>query len=77
MAERLSRKELYDLVWSEPMPTIGAAILLPWSLFFGRTDSGRPVEELVEEFEVSQDLIRYRIKICGAPHLYKLRNGCA
>jgi len=33
------------------------------------------VEELAEEFEVSQDLIRYRIKICGATHLYKLRNG--
>jgi hypothetical protein len=41
----------------------------------GRINSGRPIEEWAEEFEVSYELIRYRIKICGAAHLYKLRNG--
>lgn len=54
---------------------IGAAVLLPWSLFFASINSGRPVEEMAEEFEVSQELIRYRIKICGAARLYKLRTG--
>ncbi len=32
------------------------------------------LEEMAEEFEASQDLIRYRVKICGATHLYELRN---
>ena len=64
----------YEKTQEEEPFGIGAAVLLPWSLFFGKINSGRPVEEMAEEFEVSQDLIRYRVKICGATHLYELRN---
>lgn len=75
VAKDRGRVRDYEKAQEEEAFGIGAAVLLPWSLFFGRINSGRPVEELAEEFEVSQDLIRYRIKICGAAHLYKLRNG--
>lgn len=65
----------YERAQEEEAFGIGAAVLLPWTLLFGRINTGRPVEELAEEFEVSQELIRYRIKISGAANLYKLRNG--
>lgn len=54
---------------------IGAAVLLPWNLFFGQINVGSPVDEIAEEFDVSQELVRYRIKICGATYLYKSRSG--
>jgi hypothetical protein len=52
---------------------IGAAVLLPWSLFFGHVNSGSPIEMMADEFDVSCDLVRYRIGICGATPLYKSR----
>jgi hypothetical protein len=52
---------------------IGAAVLLPWRLFFGRINSGTWMDAIAEEFDVSCELVQYRIKICGATHLYKNR----
>jgi hypothetical protein len=75
VAKDQGRVRDYEKAQEEEAFGIGAAVLLPWRLFFTRINSGRPVDELAEEFEVSQDLIRYRIKICGATHLYKLRRG--
>jgi hypothetical protein len=52
---------------------VGAATLLPWNLFFHRLDSGCSINEISEEFDVTPDLVSYRIKICGATALFQNR----
>jgi hypothetical protein len=52
---------------------VGAAVLLPWSLFFPLLNAGYPVHELADEFAVTTELVMYRIKICGASSLYAAR----
>ncbi len=52
---------------------IGAAALLPWSQFFHLMNNGSTVSEIAEHFEVSTQLIEYRIKITGASRLYRSR----
>ncbi|MFO0701993.1 ImmA/IrrE family metallo-endopeptidase [Nitrospira sp. BLG_2] len=52
---------------------IGAAALLPWKAFFYALNAGKSVEEMAEIFEVSSDLIQYRIKITGGSNLYRKR----
>lgn len=52
---------------------IGAAALIPWSNFFTLLNRGYNVAELAEHYDVTQDLIVYRIKITGASRLYKAR----
>lgn len=52
---------------------VGAAVLLPWRLFYTFLDKGSTRDELAEEFDVTPDLVAYRIKICGASHLYTAR----
>lgn len=52
---------------------VGAAVLLPWSLFFSRLNTGVSVDDISEEFDVTPQLVNYRIKICGATALYRKR----
>jgi hypothetical protein len=53
---------------------IGAAALLPWSTFFAAVNAGRRIEEMAEEYQVTTQLIEYRIKITGAYRLYRSRS---
>ena len=52
---------------------VGAAALLPWSIFFRYLNQGTDVPHLAALFDVSEDLIIYRIKITGAYRLYLAR----
>jgi hypothetical protein len=52
---------------------VGAAVLLPWSQFFGEINAGKSVYELSEAFDVTEALIEYRIKVTGATNLYRNR----
>lgn len=52
---------------------VGAAVLLPWSQFYHQLDAGSPVTEMAEIFDVTEALIRYRIKVTGATNLYRHR----
>jgi hypothetical protein len=62
--DRACEKEAYG---------IGAAALLPWSQLFELINSGHAVDSIADHFEVSQQLIEYRIKITGASRLYAAR----
>jgi hypothetical protein len=53
---------------------VGAATLLPWAQFYHFLDTGIGVSKIAEEFDVTEDLVAYRIKITGATNLY--RNRC-
>jgi hypothetical protein len=53
---------------------VGAAVLLPWYLFFPLLNKGTALEELAEEFDVTSQLVEYRIKISGASALYRSRH---
>ena len=52
---------------------VGAAVLLPWRLFFPVLNGGANCDQLSEAFDVTRDLIQYRIKVCGASSLYSKR----
>ena len=52
---------------------VGAAALMPWEAFFRAINGGRTVDELAETYEVSRQLITYRVKITGAYKLYNAR----
>jgi|SRR5579864_3256225 len=52
---------------------VGAAVLLPWNLFFPRINKGTTLEDLAEEFDVTTQLVEYRVKITGASALYRSR----
>jgi hypothetical protein len=52
---------------------VGAAVLLPWKFLFPRLNRGEGTEELAEVFDVTQQLVRYRIQICGATALFRAR----
>ncbi len=52
---------------------VGAAALLPWGSFFPQVNSGYTIRRLAEEFDVTPDLIQYRIKITAAYRLYRAR----
>ena len=52
---------------------VGAAVLMPWSLFFPRLNTGMSAVELSDEFDVTSQLVEYRIKITGAMKLYDAR----
>jgi uncharacterized protein DUF955 len=54
---------------------IGAAALIPWSEFFPAVNRGKCTDELAESFDVTTELILYRIKITGAYRLYKSRQA--
>jgi hypothetical protein len=54
---------------------IGAAALLPWSEFFRALNSGSPASKIAEDFEVTDQLVEYRIKITGAYNVYRKRQA--
>jgi len=56
---------------------VGAAVLLPWRLFFPMLNGGDNFDCLSEAFDVTRELVQYRIKVCGASSLYskRQRNG--
>lgn len=63
----------YDKEQEDEAYGVGAAALLPWGSFFQALNRGDNVEQLSASFEVSTQLIQYRIKVCGATALYKAR----
>jgi hypothetical protein len=63
----------FNKLMEEEAYGVGAAVLLPWSLFFPVLNAGYTIDDLTEEFDVTPDLIMYRIKICGAYSLYASR----
>jgi len=71
-ADGLSVRD-YDKTQEEEAYGIGAAALLPWATFFPKLNSGCDTEELAEHYDVTTDLVGYRIKITGAYHLYLAR----
>ena len=52
---------------------VGAAALIPWALLFPAINAGRTVRELAEGFQVTSDLIEYRIKVTGGYRIYRAR----
>ncbi len=56
---------------------VGAAALLPWSTFFKGVNAGTALEELADAYDVTPELIRYRIQITGAHRLYSSRRKAA
>ena len=52
---------------------VGAAALIPWETLFPALDRGVPVHELAETYNVTSELVTYRIKITGAYRLYEAR----
>jgi len=52
---------------------VGAAALIPWGTFFPALNVGRTIDELTESYDVTPELIQYRIKITGASRLYQAR----
>jgi len=52
---------------------VGAAALLPWTSFYHALDAGTEIEQMAEDYDVTTELIKYRIKITGATNLYRNR----
>jgi hypothetical protein len=52
---------------------VGAAALLPWHSFFHQINKGGTRAKIAAQYEVSEDLVEYRIKISGAHKLYQAR----
>lgn len=52
---------------------VGAAALMPWETFFRAINAGRTIKQLAEMYELSEQLITYRINISGAHKLYSAR----
>lgn len=55
---------------------VGAAALLPWLTFFHAINSGKTIDELSEIYDVTRDLVKYRIQITGGHRLYRARQQC-
>ncbi len=52
---------------------VGAAVLLPWHRFYHDLDAGRSIYDISENHDVTEELVKYRIKISGATNLYRSR----
>ena len=63
----------YDRACETEAYGIGAAALLPWAQIFGMINKGISVEAMADHFDVSAQLITYRIKITGSSRLYDAR----
>lgn len=63
----------YDKKQEEEAYGVGAAALLPWRPFFLGVNRGRTIDELAEDYDVTPDLVKYRINITGAYNLYRAR----
>ena len=63
----------YNIAQEAEAYGVGAAVLLPWSSFYHRLDSGEAPEVIAEYYDVTTQLVQYRIKIAGASNLYRSR----
>jgi hypothetical protein len=63
----------YDKAQEEEAFGVGAAALLPWEAFFRAINGGTTINQLAERYELSTQLITYRVKITGAYKLYNAR----
>ena len=63
----------YDAQQEEEAYGIGAAALLPWPPFFRRVNAGQTMDELAIEYDVTTDLVGYRIKITGLYAVFRKR----
>lgn len=52
---------------------VGAAALLPWKRFFMSINQGNTIQQVAEEFQVTEPLVAYRVKITGASRTYNAR----
>lgn len=52
---------------------VGAAVLLPWATFYHAINTGTPIDEIGDKYDVTPQLVEYRIKVTGATHLYRSR----
>lgn len=68
------RARTYDQTQEAEAYGVGAAVLLPWKTFYHMLDSGTEVAQMADAYEVTVELIKYRIKVTGASNLY--RNRC-
>jgi len=51
----------------------GAAALLPWPALFRLVNTGTGITEIAARFDISEELVAYRIKITGAYRLFLAR----
>jgi len=63
----------YNKAQEEEAFGVGAAALMPWEAFFRALNGGRTIRYLAETYELSEQLITYRVKITGAYKLYSAR----
>ena len=63
----------YDKQQEQDAYGVGAAALLPWGAFFPAINGGTTIEELAERYELSLEVVRYRIQITGAYAVYRKR----
>lgn len=63
----------YDRAQEAEAYGIGAATLLPWSTFYHAVDAGTSLEEIGDCYDVTTQLVKYRVQITGAHHLYRSR----
>lgn len=63
----------YDKGQEEDAYGIGAAALMPWTAFFRALNTGATISRLAEDYDLSEQLVRYRIQITGAYRLYQSR----
>jgi hypothetical protein len=68
------RTRTYNTAQESEAYGVGAAALLPWTTFYHMLDAGTPVAEIAEAYDVSEQLVEYRIKITGASRLYRNRS---
>lgn len=68
------RTRTYDHAQEAEAYGVGAAALLPWSTFYHDLNAGTAIPDIAEAYDVSTQLVEYRIKITGATNLY--RNRC-
>jgi IrrE N-terminal-like domain len=67
------RMRSYDKQQEQDAYGVGAAALIPWGALFPSINKGASIEELAERYELSAEVVRYRIQITGAHTLYKSR----
>lgn len=64
----------YDQLQEAEAYGVGAAVLLPWSSFYHAISSGRGLDAIADDYDVTTKLVEYRIKVTGASNLYRNRS---
>jgi hypothetical protein len=73
LADNCLRCRSYNSEQEREAYGVGAAALIPWSTFFHSVNSGQAIDEISEIYDVTTQLVEYRIKITGAYRLYLSR----